>query len=152
MCSSPNLRLREKRQSNSKNTRISRDNKKNSLKIMKSRISSSRNKMSNSTRHFLKESLASESKQSTGSHSTMRWRGNTPTSKVSLRKKRLSGKANLISSRSKRIKLRRTTRTLSASSNRQQTNSKDPKTKARPSTSTTITQYFSSLSQNSRRS
>ena len=146
-----NLKLTERRLSNSKNMRTWNVNKKSSLRTTKSRTSSSKS-MSSSTRHSLKVSLVSENNLSTGSPNTTRWKDNMLTFRVSLRKRRLFGKASSTSLRSKRSKPRRTTRTLSANSSKLLISFRDLRMRASQSTSTTTTLSSSSSSKSSRKS
>ena len=151
MFNSLSLNLKEKRQSNSKNMKTLRDNKRSLSRTMKLKTSSFKSRMSNLTRLYLKVNSESESKLSTGNLNTMKWKDNMPTFKVSWKKKKHFGKANLNSLKSKRIKLKKTMKMLSNNSSKQLTNSKDPRTRVRPSMSTTTTLSSPNLSPNSRK-
>ena len=118
MFNSLSLNLKEKRQSNSKNMRTSRDNKRSLSRTMKLKTSSFKSRMSNLTRLYLKVNSESGSKLSTGNLNTMRWKDNMPTFKVSWKRKKHFGKANLNSLKSKRIKLKKTMKMLSNNSSK----------------------------------
>jgi hypothetical protein len=112
MSNNPILNSKEKRLSKLKNTRTWRDNKKISSIALKLKIKSFKSKTSNLIKLSHKASLESESKLSTGRVNIMTWRNNMLSFKVSSTKRRPSGKVNSISSRDKKIKLRKITTRL----------------------------------------
>lgn len=145
-----NLLTKEKRQSKMKNTKIWRSHKESSLRHMKLKIRSSQSKMTNSIRHFLKGNWVLENKLMGGRVNTMKSRENTLSLRVNLIRKKLFGKTNLSSTRSKRSKPRRTKKKTSFNSNRPQISYKRLKMNQRTSTTPTIRQLLVSSKKSSR--
>ena len=79
---------------------------------MKSKFKSCKTAMTSLTKHYLKVNLVLESKLNIGKASTMTWRGSMLIYKVSLKKKKLFGKASSNFWRNKRNRPRKTTKTL----------------------------------------
>ena len=102
LCNNLNLNLIETKQFRLKNTRILKGLRTISLKLMRLRPKSFKNKITSSTRLFLKEKSALENKLKTGRDNIMIWKDNMLTSRVSLKKKKLSGKESLSSLKNKK--------------------------------------------------
>lgn len=93
--------------------------------------------MTSSIRHYHKGSLESENKLSTGRVSIMIWKDNMLIYRVSLKKRKLFGRANLSSLKSKKSRLRRTMKMLLSNSRQLSTSFKSLRTKTSRSMSTT---------------
>ena len=109
-------RMREKGLFRLRSIRAWRRDSRTSLLVSNLRTRSFKSKMNSSMRPYLRENSELENKLSTGRANTMRWRDSTLTFKVNSRKKKLCGRANSSSLRSRRIRPRKTTRSISKTS------------------------------------
>lgn len=102
------VKLKEKKLCKWKSMRILRDNRKNLYHHMKVKTPSLEIKMTNLTMLLTQENKVSEIKSITGNLNSMKSKDNMLIFKVNSRKKKLFGKVNLNSLKSKKSKLRET--------------------------------------------